>query len=59
MEDDPPRKCQPKESKCGNSQISRNRLQDKKVNKKQIWTLNNDKGDSPSRKHLLIYLHLT
>lgn len=57
MEDDVPSKWQPKESRCSHTYIRQSRLQDKTDNKRQKWTLYNDKRDIPPRRHN-IYLYI-
>ena len=46
MEDDTPSKWQPNESGCSHTHSRQNRFPAKRGNKRQTWTLYNDKGDN-------------
>ena len=50
MEDDIPGQCSQKKP-CGHTYIWQNRLQVKKGNKSQRWTLYKGKGDSLSKRY--------
>ena len=51
MAHDTSSKWQSKESRCSHTHIKQNRLQAKKGNKRQKWTVYDDKGDDSSRRH--------